>query len=247
MKCFTTMIVGLVFVLTAAGVVTADPYYVNFVDQDGGGNTLISYYALAPGSLVETFDGVGGPYPVTPISSAAGLDQPWTWGAGVNAENDAVVIDSVSGRYAAPWSHITNDYDETPYATVPYDATLAQPRQASVAFGADYRYLGLHWGSMDAFDGQWAQKIDLYDDGSLVATVTAPVPADGDWTDEETNRYVNIFLTDDKVFDTAVFQSNKYAFEFDNLAVGTVPVPGAALLGLLGLSAAGARLRRRRA
>jgi hypothetical protein len=97
---------------------------------------------------------------------------------------------------------------------------------------------------MDPFVGKWAQQIELYDDGGLVTTIVAPLPADGGQTQADTNKYVNIILTGGKVFDTAVFQSNEYAFEFDNLAVGTVPVPGAVLLGLLGLSAAGIKLRK---
>jgi len=223
----------------------ADPYYINFVDQAAAGNTLISSYALAPGSLIETFNSVPAPYPSTPISAnAASLDQAWTWGPGLTTgENDAVAKGS-SSHAAAPWSHVTSAQDTTPYATIPYDNTASVPRQASVSFGADYRFLGLHWGSMDPEVGTWSQNIFLYDDGSLVATVFAPLPKTGAWTSANTNRYVNIFLTGGYMFDTAVFQSNQYAFEFDNLAVGTVPVPGAVLLGLLGLSAAGIRLRR---
>jgi hypothetical protein len=38
--------------------------------------------------------------------------------------------------------------------------------------------------------------------------------------------------------------SEQYAFEFDNLAAGVVPVPGAVLLGMLGLSIAGIKLRK---
>jgi hypothetical protein len=251
-KRFLFAMIAVIAICVMSGIASADPYYINFVDQDGGlagygASTLISSYALAPNSLIETFKGVAPPppYPLTPISAyAASLDQAWTWGPGVStAENDAVAMGS-STHAAAPWSHFTGARDATPYATIPYDSTASLPRQASVSFGADYRYLGLHWGSMDPEDGTWSQNIFLYDDGALVATVFAPLPKDGGQADADTNRYVNIFLTDGYVFDTAVFQSNQYAFEFDNLAVGTVPVPAAVLLGMLGLSVAGVKLRK---
>jgi len=244
---------GFLFTLIAviaicSGVASADPYTINFSDTglDYGGNTLISSYALAPGSLIETFNKVPSPYPSNPISGvpAGSLDQAWTWGPGLTTgENDAVALGN-SSHASPPWCYVTGVKDITPYATIPFDNTASVPRQASVSFGADYRYLGLHWGSMDPAVGEWSQNIFLYNDGALVATVTAPVPADGSQALAATNRYVNIFLADGYMFDTAVFQSNQYAFEFDNLAVGTVPVPGAVLLGLLGLSAAGIKLRK---
>ncbi len=220
-------------------------FYINFVDQDAGNSTLISSYALATNSLVETFNNVA-PLPSAPLGSAVGLDQDgvWTWGA-VGTGDSGGVRQGNSSAGSPPWSHYTGQKDTTPYAVVPFDQTLGVPRQTKVEFGADYRFLGLHWGSMDTADENgWAQKILLYNDDVLVATIVAPVPADGGQSDADTNKYVNIFLTDGLVFDTAVFQSNKYAFEFDNLAVGTVPVPGAVLLGVLGLAAAGRKLRR---
>ena len=232
-----------------SGIASADPYYTNFIDEDAssiyGANTLISRYALATGSLVETFNSATGPSPLHPISALSNLDQDgvWTWGAGANGiENDVVTLDVTTA--SGPWSHFTSAKDATQFAAIPYDKSSLYPvdRQASVSFGADYRYLGLHWGSMD--EGKWDQEIQLFDDGVKVATITAPLPADGGQTDFDTNKYVNIFLTGDLVFDTAVFQSNEYAFEFDNLAVGTVPVPGAVLLGILGLGAVGVKLRK---
>ena len=247
---------GLLFTLIAviavcglSGIASADPYYINYSDTNTdhyGNDTLISSYALAPGSLIETFDSVTTSLPSTDISGVTGLDQAsWTWGDGaVGSENGRVVQGSLTGAYAAPWSHVTGDQDASPYAAIPENKLDNPPRQVGVDFGADYRYLGLHWGSMDSFDGNWAQKIELYNDSALVATIVSPNPGDGSWTDADTNQYVNIFLTGDLVFDSAVFQSNEFAFEFDNLAVGTVPVPGAVLLGILGLSAAGIKLRK---
>jgi len=59
-----------------------------------------------------------------------------------------------------------------------------------------------------------------------------------------TNLYVNFYNLPE--FDAVRFLSSGWAFEFDNLAVGLtpVPVPGAVLLGVLGLSIAGIKLRK---
>jgi hypothetical protein len=245
------ILVGVVCAFIAAPA-SAD-FYTTFDTQDGGDGTLISPYALAPGFLVETFDGVPGPYPSHPISSvSASLDQAWTWGAGVTGSENSAIFTGSQSTAAAPWNYISETADSTPYASIPYRTQeTSVPRQASVYFGgAQYNYLGLHWGSMDPEDdGNWNQMIllfkgDITNSANLVAEVFAPLPQSGSWTDDESNRYVNIFLKGGLTFDRAVFQSNQYAFEFDNLTVGVVPVPGAVLLGFLGLGYAGMRLRK---
>lgn len=244
------ILVGVVCAFIAAPA-SADPFYMTFDAQDGGvagygTNTLISKFALAPGALVETFNNVT--TPSSPISSAVGLDQTgWTWGSGAFPPENGRIVSGSTTQYAAPYSYLTGSQDSTPYAAIPEITTGPAPRQVGVSFGGAYNYLGLHWGSMDRFDGQWAQKIDLYTGGvggTLVATIVSPHPGTGAWTDADTNKYVNIFLKDGLTFDSAVFQSNQYAFEFDNLAVAVVPVPGAVLLGFLGLGYAGMKLRK---
>ena len=71
-------------------------------------------------------------------------------------------------------------------------------------------------------------------------------PANGDQGANGSN-YINIYGV---TFDTARFNSNNYAFEFDNLAVsgtgGIDEVPAPATLGLFGLGLAGLGLAARR-
>jgi hypothetical protein len=96
------------------------------------------------------------------------------------------------------------------------------------------------------------QKINLYDGATLVGTVwgndaTLGLEALGNQGNYLDNAYVNIRSTID--FDRIELVSyggyggvSPFAFELDNLAV--VPVPAAVLLGMLGLSVAGVKLRK---
>jgi hypothetical protein len=155
--------------------------------------------------------------------------------------NFDVVSGSLTNTYAAPYCDAEDEFDATNYLTVPKNLSLS-PVSAEIAFGQDYNYLGFFWGSIDTYN-----TIAFYNDGTLVASYTGgdvinSVGLSGDQMAAETNKYVNFFLTNS--FDKIKLTSTQYAFELDNLAVSVVPVPGAVLLGFLGLSAAGLRLRK---
>jgi len=194
------------------------------------GNTLTCPYSWA---IVDNFD-----------SGRPG----WTYGDATYGDNGAIVgpgdaYDGSKKIAAAPYNpHVGGGVDDdTFYYTVPEDVTDS-PKSATVFFGGGtYNYLGLWWGSMDTYN-----KIDFYlgsFGNAAVATVTGSQvsldSASGAQGDALNNAYVNIHGLPD--FDRAKFTSSQYAFEFDNLAV---PVPGAVLLGFLGLSAAGIKLRK---
>ena len=153
---------------------------------------------------------------------------------GWNYTGGAIVSGSVQNSYAAPY------LDTTQYFTV-NSPSLQTGITATVSFGgAMYNYLGLYWGSADKYN-----KIELLDGSNIIATYSgadvAP-PADGDQSSLDTNRYVNLFVSQD--FDAIRFTSTSP--EIDNLAVGVhAPVPGAALLGIIGLAVSGLKLRRK--
>lgn len=151
---------------------------------------------------------------------------------------------SVSGRYAAPFNgSLMTGPDQTKYLSTPEN--LNRGNWAMVDFGGGtYDSLGLFWGSVDSYN-----KIEFLNHGVVVpggswtgSQVTQPSAANGNQSAPSTNLYVT--FSDVPDFDAVRFTSTQYAFELDNLAVTPVPVPAAFLLGLLGLGAAGAKLRK---
>ena len=197
----------------------------NYDYADGDGTSLTSPYT---GAIVDTF----GP----------GLRPGWTY-----TGNAVIYTGDQSGLASAPWSALDSAKDNTPYLSVP---ELTPNPFVTVDFGGGtYNYLGLHWGSMDEYN-----QIEFLSSGGVVETITGDLvwigsgPAGGQAI-PNTNQYVNFFSP--SAFDAIRITSfggdgypgtsAPYAFELDNLAV---PVPGAVLLGILGLSVAGVKLRK---
>lgn len=177
------------------------------------GNT--GYTSPYSGVAVETFDG-------SPFS------QSWVWGG-----NGQLVTSSVSGWYAAPFGQ--GYADNTRYLSVPASFAVA-PVATATNFGVA-NYLGLWWGSMDNYN-----SFEFYYQGNKILTFTgADVitqgAASGDQVSVGSNHYVNFLGLPN--FDEIRFSSSQYAFEVDNVAIGTVPEPTTMLLfglGLVGLA-----------
>ncbi|GFO58513.1 hypothetical protein GMST_08380 [Geomonas silvestris] len=142
-----------------------------------------------------------------------------------------IVQGNASGLHAAPTG--PSGQDQTNYLTVPNARSTGST--FATGFGTA-NYLGLWWGSIDVYN-----TFNFYNNNVLVQSFTGSqvsTLANGSWTNPATNKYVNILDLPD--FDKIEFVSTQYAFETDNIAVGTVvPEPGTMMLlgaGFLGLA-----------
>ena len=164
-----------------------------------------------------------------------------------------IVIGTLSGAAAAPWA------DSTPYMVVPIPGTTGGSETVAINPALDDNYFGVYWGSIDTSN----EVTFTLSDGSTYSFTGADL-GEGDVLSENaenqvvtsTNEYVDFESFDGLSIDSVTFSDgDEIAFEFDNLAYGTIgdppsdPVPEPASLSLLGaaLLAMGTLRRRKRA
>jgi len=228
MKKLIMILVGVALTFALASPAMASLTW-NYDYADGDGTSLTSPY---PGAIVDTF---------------SGTRPGWTY-----TGNAVIYTGDVPNKASAPWSVLDGAKDNTPYLAVP---ELTPNPYVRVDFGGSYNYLGLHWGSMDAYN-----QIEFLSGASVVGTITGDQvwigsgPAGGQAI-PNTNQYVNFIST--LAFDAIKITSfgpdpilypgtsAPYAFELDNLAVAIIPAPGAILLGGIGVALVGWLKRRR--
>ncbi|HEX2116222.1 MAG TPA: PEP-CTERM sorting domain-containing protein [Alphaproteobacteria bacterium] len=174
---------------------------------------------------------------------------------GFGAKAGSTVIDFNSGLPSDPvfsgsgslyglYTGTTAGVAATPFgdATQYYSTGLGT---TTITFDEDNTYLGLLWGSVDAYN-----SIAFYKDGNLIGTINGAAirnPANGDQGIGGT-YYVNFEV--DGGYDSVRLISTNYSFEIDDLAYGSdylrlIPEPAAALLLSAGLFALGYARRRR--
>lgn len=129
--------------------------------------------------------------------------------------NGRVVTGSIAGQYAAPWISGSNgiNFGNSPGAdTTNY---LSAGKGAVVLdFGAEQKYMGLLWGSVDShnvlnFYNETEQLIGTITGANITATASGNQGVNGTY-------YVNI--NSDVGFRYVVASSSMNAFEFDNVA-----------------------------
>ena len=166
-----------------------------------------------------------------------------TFGGGGQAVHGAL-----SGRYAAPFLSGNNGYNFGSQMdgadTSTYLATGAAGSSVTLALVGPTRYMGLLWGSVDAyntltfFTDNGATQVGQFTGADVTAAANGNQGAAGTF-------YVNINLSDS--FTSVVATSSAYAFEFDNVAFSAgphrVPEPGTVGVFLLGLLLVGSAYR----
>jgi hypothetical protein len=162
---------------------------------------------------------------------------------------------TISGLYAAPFLSGSNGFgfgplggnqpdgaDATPYLTTGSTGAFGGASVTLTLPGLE-RYLGLLWGSVDAYN-----TLSFYNGATLVGVVTGSDVTGSPNGDQGVNGtlYVNINADASSAFDRVVATSGQYAFEFDNVAFNPMPIPEPASLALLGAGLAGLGMVRRR-
>jgi hypothetical protein len=162
-----------------------------------------------------------------------------------------VVVGTSPGNAATPWD------DDTPYLANPRPGTTGGNETVAINPALQANYFGVYWGSIDSDN----TVTFVLSDGNSYSFTGSDLTGDflsenaQNQTETFTNEYIDFETAAGLSIDSVTFSDgNSIAFEFDNLAYGTIGqgtnktvVPEPASLSLLGAAIIGlAALRRRK-
>lgn len=212
------------------GSAQADLITFDFEDLDvGNTETDISTYmsGLYPGSVTVLYAVVSNTDSVGTIGGPLGPDNFIKNTSGTPAPGD-------DPPYNTGLFEISFD-DTTPIYSAQFDAGVFGASQESTDF------------VMEAWD-KYGNPVGMTDGGGYVGAFAEGISGN-EWV-FSTNWAVDVavvsplLIFDGPVTRLVFHDDNLYDVGIDNLVVNTVPVPGAVLLGILGLSVAGVKLRK---
>jgi hypothetical protein len=155
-----------------------------------------------------------------------------------NYTGGAVVTGSLSNHYATPPN------DKTAFLTAGPDSPI-QSSPVTISLSAMSKYFGYFGGSPDSFN-----SVELWRDGAKITSFTgaylagvAGFTANGN---QSVGAYWNIWASNAaEYFNQVKFVSSSIAFETDNHAVSSVPLPASLPLLLSGLGVLGFARRKK--
>lgn len=160
-------------------------------------------------------------------------------GVGINFFGSAQAVQgSVAGQYAAPFlsgsngagfgnpigTDQPNGADATTYLSSGSTGSQTGSRVEILLpdnGGDGYLYLGLLWGSVDAYN-----TLSLFDGLDLVGVLTGADVMDSPNGDQGVNGTLYVNILTDLAFDRIVAESSQFAFEIDNIAFNRTAPPG---------------------